>query len=133
MLQARQGKEIKLAVRNEIGALSKLAKIMAEKGLNILAMSCWIEGDKALMRLVTDDMLRTKDALGLAGYSVDEKDVILISAEHKPGILKHLTDRLLRERIDITHLYASATIDQHVCLVVLSTFNNERAIVDLNS
>jgi hypothetical protein len=132
MLKARQGKELKIRVKNEIGMLSKLAKSIAEKGINLLAISCWVEGKDAVMRLVADDMLRTKDLLVQEGYRIREGDVVIVDAEHKPGILKHLTDRLVRDGIDIKHLYASATLDQAICLVVLSTSNNERAIVELN-
>jgi hypothetical protein len=96
-------------------------------------MSCWVEGQDALIRLVTDDMLHTKDILTQNGYTMRENDVVVVDAEHKPGILKHLSDRLSRQNIDITHLYASATLDQQVCLVVLATSNNERAIVELNA
>jgi hypothetical protein len=62
MHKARQGKELVLRTANDIDALAKLSKIIAEKGVNILAMS-WEEGTEAVLRLVTDDMLRTTDAL----------------------------------------------------------------------
>ena len=39
---------------------------------------------------------------------------------------------LVRENIGLSHLFANATTDQDVCLVVLNSSNNERAIVLLN-
>jgi hypothetical protein len=133
MLKARQGKELVLRTVNEIGAVAKLSKVVAEKGVNILAMSCWVEGPEAVMRLVTDDMLRTHDVLRENGYEPEEKDVVLVDAAHKPGMLRHITDVLAKEGIDLSHLFASATIDQDVCLVALNSSNNERAIVLLNA
>lgn len=132
MLKARQGKEIVVRTDNKIGALAGLSKIVAEKGVNILAMSAWIEGAEAAIRLVADDTLRTMDALQASGYKAQERDVVLIDAAHKPGILRHLTDTLARENIDLLHLFASATIDQNICLVVLNSSDNQRAIVLLN-
>ena len=46
MLKARQGKELVLRTANEIGELAKLSKSIAEKGLNILAMSCYAPEEK---------------------------------------------------------------------------------------
>lgn len=132
MLKARQGKEIVLHLDNRIGALAQLSKIVAEKGVNILAMSAWTEDEQAVIRLVTDDMLRTGDALRENGYEPEERDVVLVDAAHKPGILRHVTDMLSQENIDLSHLFASATIDQDVCLVVLNSSDNGRAIVLLN-
>lgn len=132
MLKARQGKEIVLRTTNNIGALAAFSKIVAERGVNLLAMSAWVEDAEAVVRLVTDDTLRTMDVLRDNGYEPDERDVVLVDALHKPGMLRHLTDMLSKENIDISHLFASATIDQDVSLVVLNSSDNERAIVLLN-
>jgi hypothetical protein len=132
MLKARQGKEIVLRTANNIGALAAFSKIVAERGMNILAMSAWVEDDEAVVRLVTDDALRTMDVLRDSGYDPQQRDVVLVDAAHKAGILRHLTDTLSKENIDLSHLFASATIDQDVCLVVLNSSDNERAIVLLN-
>jgi hypothetical protein len=132
MLKAKQGKEIVVRMADDIGVLNELSKILAEKGLNILAMSCWVEGDEAVIRLVTDDMLRTGDAIREHGYTMKEGDVVLVDAQHKPGILRHVADTLARHKINLSHLYASATLSQDVCLVVLNSTNNEQAMVLLN-
>ena len=132
MLKARHGKQLIVRTAKEIGALAQCSKILAEKGINILAMSCWMQDEQAVMRLVTDDTLRTADALAENGYDAEEKDVVLVDAAHKPGILRHLTDVLAKESIDLSHLFASAKLDQDECLVVLSSSNNDRAIVLLN-
>ena len=95
-------------------------------------MSAWVEDIGAMIRLVTDDTLRMIDVLRENGYKLVERDVVLVDAAHKPGILRHLTDTLAQENIDLTHLFASATIDQDVCLVVLNSTDNDRAIVLLN-
>jgi hypothetical protein len=65
-------------------------------------------------------------------YKPQERSVVLVDAAHKPGILRHITDTLSRKNIDHSHLFASATIDQEVCLVVLNSSDNERAITLLN-
>jgi hypothetical protein len=133
MLKARQGKEVVVRTTNKIGDLAKLSKAVAERGVNILALSAWVEDDEAVIRLVTDDTLRTTDVLRDNGYGPEERNVVLVDAAHKPGILRHITDMLSREKIDLSHVFASATIGQDVCLVVLNSSDNERAIALLNA
>ncbi|MCA9102224.1 MAG: hypothetical protein KDA63_13770 [Planctomycetales bacterium] len=132
MLKARQGKEVVVRMANQIGGLAKFSKHVAERGVNVLAMNAWVEGEEAVVRLVTDDTLRTMDVLNENGFEPQERSVVLVDAAHRPGILRHLTDTLARENIDLTHLYASATIEQDDCLVVLNSSDNDRAMVVLN-
>jgi hypothetical protein len=132
MIRARQGKEVVVRTTNKIGELAKFAKVVAERGINVLAVSAWIEGAEAVVRLVTDDTLRTMDCLRDYGYEPQEQAVVLIDARHKPGILRHLTDVLSKENIDLSHLFASATINQDLCLVVLNSSDNDHAITVLN-
>ena len=80
MLKARQGKELVLRVADKIGALAEFSKIVAERGVSILAMSAWVEDAEAVIRLVTDDTLRTLDVLRAHGYEPQERDVVLVDA-----------------------------------------------------
>jgi hypothetical protein len=133
MLKAKPGKEIILKVRNEIGVLAGLSRLIADKGINILAASAWAEGADGIVHLVTGDNLRVGDALRAKSYNPREADVVLVETPNKPGLLKHLTEKLSQAGVDIHHLYATATADQDKCLIVLATANNDRAIVALNA
>lgn len=129
MLNARIGKEIVVRVRNEIGVVAQLTKLIADKGINVLAMNGWVEGQDAVIRLVTSDNLRVMDALREKHYNPHEKNVVFLEAAHKPGKLRHITEILAKEGIDLLHLYASATEDMDKCLVVFECANNDRAVV----
>jgi len=132
MLKARLGKEVVLTVENEVGVLDQIARTVAEKGVDILAMSAWVDGPRAVIHLVTDDNLRVRDALRAKNYDPTESGVVLTDVRHKPGMLRHVTERLTRESVDIHHLYATTVSDQGEALVVLATANNDRAVVLLN-
>ena len=132
MMTAKAGKEIVLTVRNEIGVLANLAKALADKGINILAASAWVQGENGVIHLVTDDNLRATETLRPKGYQPRESDVVLTEVPHKPGMLRHLTESLAKEGVDIHHLYATAAAEAGNCLIVFSSANNDRAIVLLN-
>jgi hypothetical protein len=132
MLKAHIGKELVIKVRNEIGVMANLARILADKGISVEAASAWVEGGNAIVHLVTDDNLRAEDALRAKSYNPRPMDVVLAHLPHKPGMLRQLTGKLADNGIDIHHLYASAVSDQADCMVVFATANNDRAIVALN-
>ncbi len=131
MFRARQGKGIVVRTANKIGALAEFSAIFADKGVSILAMSAWVEDAEAVIRLICDDTPRTMGVLRDSGYDPQERDVVLVDAAHQPGILRHLTETLARENIEIFHLFASA-IDKNECVAVLNSSDNERAIELLN-
>jgi hypothetical protein len=133
MLKARMGKEILLRVENEVGVLDQIARTVAEKGVDIQAVSAWVEGPLAVVHLVTDDNRRVADALRSKNYDPRESDVVVTEVPHKPGMLRHVTERLARGAVDVHHLYASTTSEQGESLVVLATANNDRAVVLLNT
>lgn len=130
MLKTKPAKEVTVRSRNEIGALDGIAKAIADRGINILAVCAWVEGTQAVIRLVTDDSVRVLDALRARNY---EADVLVTEAPHKPGMLRRITDKLAQGHIDIHHLYATATMTQERSLVVFATANNDRAMVLLNA
>jgi hypothetical protein len=133
MLKARMGKEILLRVENEVGVLDQIARTVAEKGADIQAVSAWVEGPLAVIHLVTDDNRRVADALRSKNYDPRESDVVVTEVPHKPGMLRHVTERLARGSVDVHHLYASTTSEQRESLLVLATANNDRAVVLLNT
>jgi hypothetical protein len=86
-----------------------------------------------VIRLVTDDNLRARKALAAKKYVVHEENVILVELPHKPGILKRITEALVREEIDIRLVYATALVGQEKCLMVLHTSNDDHALARLNA
>lgn len=132
MLKAKIGKEVVVRLPNTVGMLAQITQIVSDKGINILAASSWVEGNAAVIRLVTDDHQRVVDALGEKQFTLKENDVVLTEAAHKPGMLRRLTAQLAESGIDLRHLYATATGTQEQCQIVFSSTDNNRAVVLLN-
>jgi hypothetical protein len=115
-----------------VGALSTVAKIVADKGISVSAVCSWVEGNVAMFRMITDDNLRFSDDIRAKGMEMLETEVIWVEVPHQIGLLRVMTERLASQGINISHLYATATTDHLRCAVVLATSNNERAVVLLN-
>ena len=125
------GKEIFIAVKNEVGILSSIAKTLADHGINVMATSAHVVGDKGMITLMTDDNLRAKEALEGQGYPSEEKEVVVMELENKPGALKTITGKLAAEGIDIKHEYCTACAAGCPTRVVMATDNNQKALLTL--
>jgi len=133
MITAKHCKEVSVRVEDEVGALAKLTKMVAEKGINVLAAAAWIEGEKnAIIHLVTDDNLRVVDTLRAHGYETEEVASIIVELSHKPGMLSRVCEKVSMAGIGIRYLYVSGPINAETCLLVISTDNNDKALVALN-
>jgi hypothetical protein len=133
MITAKHCKEVSVRVLNDIGILAQLTRIVADKGVNVRAAAAWVEDEnKGVVRLVTDDNLRAVDALRAHNYAPEEIDSIEVLMHHSPGMLGSVCSTIGNGGINIRYLYASAPVSEETCLAVLSTDNNERALVLLN-
>ena len=132
MFNAVQGKEIVIRTSNQVGALKHVATVVGEKGISILSISCWVYDVVAVIHLMTDDNLRAREALQAHKFDAHEEDAIAVSLPHKPGMLRQLTERLEKVGIDLKHLYATSLENADRCLVVFSSSNNAKALVELN-
>jgi hypothetical protein len=128
---ANLGKEIQVTVKNEVGVLFSMAKILADHGINVEATSAYVVEDKGFITLMTDDNLRAKEALQGGGYPAEEKDIVLVDLENKPGALKVVTNKLVSEGIDIQYEYCTACPGGCPTRMILSTSDNQKALLAL--
>ncbi|MGA3145651.1 MAG: hypothetical protein ABSF10_21855 [Verrucomicrobiota bacterium] len=125
-------KDAIVRINNQPGALARVTKSVADKGINIEAIIATVEGADAVVHLVTSDHQRTINTLHERQLEVQETKVVVVEALHRPGLLQHITEKLARENMDLFYLYATAA-EADKCLVVLSSTNNEWAVMVLNS
>lgn len=125
------GKEIVVLAKNEVGVLSKVASALADRGINMTALSAQAAGGVALMNFTVDEHLRACDLLRKKKFSVEENPVLILEVEDKPGVLRQITRKLAAARIDILNIYGSAPAPYGACTLVLSTSANARALVVL--
>jgi hypothetical protein len=124
------GKEVVINITNRIGMLADISKILADHGINIEAIAGYATANEAKLMLVTADNLRASDALIKAGYKgARENPVVIVDLEDKPGALRNITTRLAAENIDIRYIYGTACSEQCPAKIVLSTSNDEKALL----
>ncbi|MFH1800473.1 MAG: ACT domain-containing protein [Candidatus Omnitrophota bacterium] len=132
MIQSvKLGKEFVVVSENKVGVLSKVAALLADRGIDIVAISAQAAGGVALMNFVTDDTLHTRDLLAKKGLKAQENTVLLLEVVDRPGVLMRITRKLAAQKIDILNVYASAPVSYGPCTLVIATNNNQKALVTL--
>jgi len=132
MIKAKLAKEAIVRLSNRTGVLALVAKSIAEKSIKLEAIIATVGGSDAILQMVSNEHPRMMDVLREQRWEVQEARVILVEGENRAGLLQYITEKLARENIDVLYLYAT-TVNVDKCLVVLSTVNNEWAVMVLNS
>ena len=128
MAKITQTKEILISTRNQLGLLLEISQTLSTEGFNIDAISAHAAGHFALVGIITDDNKRAVNALTKKGYAVVENNVIRLELEHKPGVLKQVTNELKTYNIDIINMYGAAVAESNKAILVFSTTDNQQAL-----
>jgi hypothetical protein len=102
-------KEITVALENRPGALGCLCESLAEKKVNILAISVVETANVGLVRMVVDKPDAAVKMIGeCCPMTVSTTDVLQLSAPNRPGALACIASRLGKKRINVDYVYGSA-------------------------
>lgn len=126
------GKEIVIKVKNKVGIMADISKLLADHGINIEGVAGYVQGGEASLMFVTDDNLRACDAIKKKGFSPVEKEVVVVDLENKAGALKVLSGKLASVGIDINYIYGTTCLEGCPAKIVMSTTDNEKAVVEVN-
>jgi hypothetical protein len=127
--EARMIKELVVRAENRVGLLAQIARLLSDRGINILAVSIQVEGEEAVIHVVTDAQTYARDALRDAELAVEEREAVAVELPHRPGFLRRVTEALARRDLDIRYLYSTAPEGGERSLVVFSCNNNGKAVL----
>jgi hypothetical protein len=120
--------QITVTAQSRPGVLAKVARILADAGVNITAMCASESAGRGKLRLVVSDPGRAKQALAAAKIRCGEEPALLLSVEDRPGTLATLASRLAAARINIKCAYATTVIPGGgPCHVVVAVANADKA------
>jgi len=128
MLDACLQQEIVIHTDDRIGILADVSRLLGDMGINLLTVYVRTEEASVAIHLVTTSQSYARDALKEAGFSVEEREVILIKLPHHPGFLSRVSEALARKGIAIEELYATVPEEGRTGLVVFNTSHNGKAV-----
>lgn len=117
-------KEITVKLANSPGALSRVAQLLGNARINMLAMSVEPSGH---LRLVVDNPLHAAGTLREQHYSVDERDVLYTAMPNEPGALGRALKLIADAGINVEYAYASGIDREPMVGVVIGVPDPQKA------
>jgi hypothetical protein len=97
--------EFVIRMEDRPGTLGKLARRLADRGVNILAVQSFPSEGKSQVRLVVDNASTAKTVLDNERVSYTEEKVAQVTLPHRPGELARAASQLGDANININHVY----------------------------
>ena len=97
-------RQFTVRLKNEPGALARLAATLGEHGIDIRTVAGGAAGSNGFAVLSTNNDAAATEVLRKARYNFVEGEVLHVGLEDKPGALAQLTGRLAEAGVNITGL-----------------------------
>jgi len=98
--------QISIFLENKAGRLADVARVLAESGVNIRALSLADTSDFGILRLIVSDIDKAKQVLKMNGFTVGRTTVVAVEVEDTPGGLSRILDLLSSKGINVEYMYA---------------------------
>ena len=121
-------KQLSVFVENKQGALSKIATLLADNGINMRAVSIADTQDFGILRMIVDDIEKAANALKMNNVIVKANSVLGVQLADKPGSLATVLTLLTQGGVNVEYMYAFVTPgERDSAYLVLRAKDNAKA------
>lgn len=121
-------KQISIFLENRSGRIYEVAKIFADKGINILAVSMAETADFGIMRMITDDSEKAAAILDANNFSFQLTPVIAVDVPDQPGGLAAVLRQFADAGINIEYMYSMPGREHDRATMIFRTENVHDAV-----
>jgi hypothetical protein len=100
-------RQLSVFAENKPGHLATPCRLLAEKGIDIRALSLADTQEFGILRLLVSDAAAATAMLEKAGHVVKTMEVVAVEIDDKPGALATLLGALDNGRVNIEYMYAA--------------------------
>ena len=130
----RKAKQISVCLENRPGKLTGLCKCLAQKKINIIAISVAETTEQGVVRMVVDKPAAALKAIAECGpMTCAQMDVLLVDLPNKVGVLAELAAKLASKRINVNFVYGSTGEGRGKTNIVVGTPNIKSAAKAIRS
>lgn len=97
-------KQLTVIVQDRPGSVADVSRVLADRRINIEALSTEIDGEGAHLRLIVDRWEDAEQALRGAGLRVQVEDVLVVRLRDEPGALLRIAERFRGAGLSIRSL-----------------------------
>lgn len=109
MEKVTKGRDLKVCAENRVGILADVTDLIAENGINIENICAYGVGAEAVFYMMTSDNEKSRRILEENGYSVQEREVIVLELWNRPGVLSDVAIRFKKNGIHLQTVYGTSS------------------------
>ncbi|MFI5347165.1 MAG: ACT domain-containing protein [Elusimicrobiota bacterium] len=121
-------KQFSVFMPNKPGALSRLASLFAEKGINILGIASEVSAESGLVRIALTNDSDASAILSKAGFSSVETHILSVEVDDAPGELLRVSEALAAGKINITTVYGTSVPGAATSRLLIAVQNTDKAL-----
>jgi hypothetical protein len=126
-------KQLSVFIENRSGRLAAACDALANRDVNILALSLADTADFGILRMIVTDPDDGYETLREEGFTVIVNDVLAVEVEDKPGGLAKILDVLDGAAINVEYMYAFSSVTTGRAALVFRFEDNAAAIEALKA
>jgi hypothetical protein len=119
--------QISIFSENKPGRLKKITKVLADEGVNILAMNIASSNGFGVIRFIVDQCDRAYQKLKQKGFTVSLNTVLAIELVDRPGGLFEVSAILSKKRINIENAYVLILGSRKKAFLIVDVHDTEKA------
>ena len=120
-------KQVTAFLENKPGRLANICSALGREKINIQALTVMDSKEHSVLRLVTDDIAKTKSVLAALGTPFQEAEVVIVEMDNRPGSLAKVCERLAEQHVNIDYAYCSAAVKNGRAMGIFKVSNVQKA------
>ena len=120
--------QISVFMKNKKGRLSSLTRILADNGIDLVALSIADTADYGIMRAIVNDTPGAEKALRAAGFMVSTTRVLGVVVPDTPGGLSDVLEIFSRGDVSVEYLYSFVRHQGKNALIMFKVTPVEKAV-----
>ncbi len=105
---AKTIQQLSVFLENREGRLDEVLKVLAEKDVNIVALSLADTSDYGMLRMIVSDPEKGRAALKEEGITAMLTDVVALRVPHATGSLSKAMHQIVEGQVNLEYMYAFA-------------------------
>jgi len=123
--------QISVFIDNRPASLSKMARRLADRNINLRALSLAETREFGTTRIIVADVDACSEVLRQAGYHFIETDVLAVEVADRPGGMADVLECIAAEHISVEYAYAMIEKREGSAVIILRVDNIGKAIMTL--
>lgn len=121
-------KQLSVFLENRAGRLDKVLGVLAENGINIVALSMADTADYGMLRMIVNNPEKGRAVLREADITAMLTDVVALRVPHATGSLSKAMHEIVAGGVNVEYMYAFAN-GQDASAVIRS--NDPQKVIDI--